>query len=234
MKEVLLTVKPEWCKKIFNGEKTIEVRKTCPKLEPPFKVLVYCTKAKHIPEDGLYFLPNDKQLYLGCKKKDLGFVCWEGDFRNGKVIGSFVCDKITRYESEFWDYNTYERIQEPWEPLDFEEYGEYEYDTIGLNGEFCGAGLVLSKQSCLSWNELRNYVGQGLKDFYGWHITEPKLFDNPKELRTLYASCKKDKQTADENCKGCSYAYKGVTTGEIYCDNALTRPPLSWCYVEGI
>lgn len=94
MKAVLLSVKPKWCKLIFSGEKTIEVRKTAPKLEPPFTVYVYCTKAKNIREDGLYLLPNDKELYLGCKEKDLGFVCWEGDFRNGKVIGSFVCDKV--------------------------------------------------------------------------------------------------------------------------------------------
>lgn len=94
-KSVLISIRPQWVEKIFNGSKTIEVRRTFPKqLETPFKALVYCTKAKHIPEDGLYFLPNDKQLYLGCKKKDLGFVCWEGDFRNGKVIGSFVCDRV--------------------------------------------------------------------------------------------------------------------------------------------
>lgn len=32
MKAVLLSVKPKWCKLIFSGEKTIEVRKTAPKL----------------------------------------------------------------------------------------------------------------------------------------------------------------------------------------------------------
>lgn len=94
MKSVLISIQPQWCEKIFSGEKTIEVRRNRPKLEPPFTVYVYCTKAKNIREDGLYLLPNDKELYLGCKEKDLGFVCWEGDFRNGKVIGSFVCDKV--------------------------------------------------------------------------------------------------------------------------------------------
>lgn len=94
MKAVLISIQPQWCEKIFSGEKTIEVRRNRPKLEPPFTVYVYCTKAKNIREDGLYLLPNDKELYLGCKEKDLGFVCWEGDFRNGKVIGSFVCDKV--------------------------------------------------------------------------------------------------------------------------------------------
>lgn len=166
MKKILLVVHPKWCKMIFNGKKTIEVRRTRPKLEPPFEVLVYETKGQFI--------------------KSVKGACTTYGYGQGKVIGSFICDKITRYESEFWDDDTYERIQEPWEPSDFAEYGEYEYDTIGENGEFYGKGIELSKQSCLSWNELRSYVGQGLKDFYGWHLTEPKLFDKPRELGEFY------------------------------------------------
>ena len=41
MKAILMSIKHKWCEKIFSGEKTIEVRKTAPKLEPPFKVYVY-------------------------------------------------------------------------------------------------------------------------------------------------------------------------------------------------
>lgn len=32
MKAVMLSLRPQWCEKIFNGSKTIEVRKTAPKL----------------------------------------------------------------------------------------------------------------------------------------------------------------------------------------------------------
>ena len=32
MKKVLISIHPKWCKLIFSGEKTIEVRKTAPKL----------------------------------------------------------------------------------------------------------------------------------------------------------------------------------------------------------
>ena len=211
MKKILMSIQPKWCEKIFSGEKTIEVRRNRPKLEPPFTVYVYCTKAKNIREDGLYLLPNDKELYLGCKEKDLGFVCWEGDFRNGKVIGSFVCDEIYAFF--------------PW--------------GAGIACEDIDGNLIpalkVCEETCLTGAEIYKYfLGNGKETFegYGWHITEPKLFDKPKEFYELYAPCKKNKQTADENCKGCSYAYKGVTTGEIYCDNALIRPPQSFCYVE--
>lgn len=212
MKAVLMSIRPQWCAEIFNGEKTIEVRKNRPSIPTPFTVYVYQTKHKGGNATVREVLNS---VYGG-----------------GKVIGSFICDKVEEYEGEFWDDDTYERIQEPWEPSDFAEYGEYEYDTIGENGEFYGKGIELSKQSCLSWNELRKYVGQGLKDFYGWHITEPKLFDKPRELCEFYAPCRKGKETADESCKGCLYAFKGVSTGEIICDNAITRPPQSFCYIE--
>lgn len=47
-KAVLISIRPEWCQKIASGEKTIEVRKNRPKLAPPFKCYIYCTRDKHL------------------------------------------------------------------------------------------------------------------------------------------------------------------------------------------
>lgn len=44
-KAVLLSIRPEWCKKILSGEKTVEVRRTCPVHGTPFKAYIYCTLA---------------------------------------------------------------------------------------------------------------------------------------------------------------------------------------------
>lgn len=44
-KAVMISIRPKWCEKIARGEKTIEVRKTRPKLETPFKCYIYCTQA---------------------------------------------------------------------------------------------------------------------------------------------------------------------------------------------
>lgn len=68
MQGVMLSIKPKWCKLIANGEKTIEIRKTMPKLDVPFKCYIYCTKGKH------------GATYLG-----------------GKVIGEFDCNNIDVY-----------------------------------------------------------------------------------------------------------------------------------------
>lgn len=40
-KAVLISIRPEWCEKIMTGQKTIEVRKTRPKMNPPFKCYIY-------------------------------------------------------------------------------------------------------------------------------------------------------------------------------------------------
>lgn len=66
-KAVLISIRPKWCEKIISGEKTIEVRKTRPKMETPFKCYIYCTRGK------------DARRLRGS---------WS------KVIGEFACDRI--------------------------------------------------------------------------------------------------------------------------------------------
>ena len=44
MKAILISIRPEWVAKILNGKKTIEIRKTAPKLTDPIDVYIYCTK----------------------------------------------------------------------------------------------------------------------------------------------------------------------------------------------
>ncbi len=77
MKAVMISIQPKWVEKIVNGEKTIEVRKTAPKLETPFKCFIYMTQGK---------------------LKDLGdYSQWIYENRM-KVIGEFTCDKILKYD----------------------------------------------------------------------------------------------------------------------------------------
>ena len=86
MKAVLISIKPKWCELIASGKKTVEVRKTKPKLKAPFKVYIYCTRNN----GGLIQRKGNK--FLGYTENS---VC-------GKVIGEFVCDWI-RCEKEVAD-----------------------------------------------------------------------------------------------------------------------------------
>lgn len=77
MKSVMLSIRPKWCEKIVSGEKTIEVRKTKPKLETPFKAYIYCSQG------------NDARRLRGS---------W------GKVIGEFTCDRIYKIDKDSTDF----------------------------------------------------------------------------------------------------------------------------------
>lgn len=76
-KAVLISIQPKWCELIASGKKTVEVRKTKPKMEVPFKVYIYCTRYK---KGKLIWKKGNK--FLGYKLTDV----------SGRVIGEFVCD----------------------------------------------------------------------------------------------------------------------------------------------
>lgn len=81
-KAVLISIRPKWVEKIANGEKTIEVRKTKPKLETPFKCYIYCTMDH--PYISVSCMELDKLNY---RTNTVGRC-------NGKVIGEFTCERI--------------------------------------------------------------------------------------------------------------------------------------------
>ena len=96
MKAILMSIQPKWCEKIANGEKTIEVRKTKPKLQTPFKCYIYCTQTKTIGDIILCKSEENAKLfgYNAVKGINKGFSEKEDINLKGKVIGEFVCDKI--------------------------------------------------------------------------------------------------------------------------------------------
>jgi predicted transcriptional regulator len=78
----MLSIRPKWCKKIVNGEKTIEVRKTRPNIATPFKCYIYCTMDH--PYISVSCMELDKLNY---RTNTVGRC-------NGKVIGEFTCERI--------------------------------------------------------------------------------------------------------------------------------------------
>lgn len=71
MKSILISIQPKWCELIASRKKKIEVRKTRPKIETPFKVYIYQTKNRWVYK----------------------LVPWLKE-RQTKVIGEFICDEV--------------------------------------------------------------------------------------------------------------------------------------------
>ena len=82
MKAVLISIQPKWCELIASGKKTIEVRKTAPKFDKPFKVYIYETKDKKYDGIGVHWENGRDFIHNG-----------------GKVIGEFICDDLLAIEN---------------------------------------------------------------------------------------------------------------------------------------
>ena len=183
MKAVMLSLRPKWCEKIFNVEKTIEVRKIRPSIPTPFKVYVYQTKSK----GGRKIVTDVLDMVYGC----------------GKVIGSFVCDRIVDIQSNGDDCGNY-----------WHEWSDEECDISDM---------------CLSYEELETYLGKSVG--YGWHITEPKLFDKLRDITefAIYGRCAED-------CDEYDICARDSEDGRMSCKyfkrTFLERPPQSYCFVE--
>lgn len=204
MKAVLISIQPKWCELIASGKKTIEVRKTRPKIKTPFKCYIYCTQS------GKYKNGKSvKNIWLnrGTDRRFIG---------NGKVIGEFVCDYITDIK-----------------PFGFDDIAGFE------------------KQTCLTSADIVKY----LNGFYGygWHISDLKIYDKPRELSEFWAyneklhkrydserdfCCYNDTNEHGEALTDCGDAYNNILNcyrcweeWSGWCHH-VTRPPQSWMYVE--
>lgn len=175
MKAVMLSIRPEWCAKILGGEKTVEIRKTRPKLEPPFKCYIYCT------------LAGSDSLFMDVLNRDVA--AWNrGGWpeKKGRVIGEFICDDIRRIGPEYCVVK---------EDIESAIYG-----------------------SCLTVPQVKDYAGwksgmsyADLKDLYGWHISDLKIYDEPVKLKNF--------QTKRMDRRG----------GGL---KDICNPPQSWIYLE--
>ena len=176
MKSVLISIRPEWCDLIAAGKKTIEVRKTKPKLETPFKVYIYCTAGVG---KNTFCLPVSYKRIMEHYAETGSMDSLNAPIGNGKVIGQFICDEIKDM-----------RDIEP-------------------------------APTCLSIEEWLKYTDGHKGPVYGWHISDLKIYDEPKAL-SAYGTTHK-----------CNLSRKCTEQGFLcagYCK--LTRPPQSWCYVE--
>lgn len=179
-KAVLLSIRPKWCEKIARGEKTIEVRKTKPKLETPFKCYIYCTV------DHPYISVSCGELdKLNYRTNTVGRC-------NGKVIGEFTCERIALIA----------------------------YDGGELSST---TNAAFSPATCLTQSEIIAYIGDKGR-CYGWHMSDLRIYDTPKELSEFKTLCR-----VDADCCACPY----YNYTKMDCDGrVIGRPPQSWCYVE--
>lgn len=154
------------------------------------------------------------KCYIYCTKKNDGLI--KGDIsatvgyiakNEGKVIGEFTCDRIYELETKARGGSYYVKNE----------------DQPTTN--------FIARQSCLDLKDMHDYLHA--QKGYGWHITDLRIYDVPRELSEFWRSCPEYSELSTnclvcENVCGDSDETDCNTDGRIY----LRRAPQSWCYVE--
>lgn len=163
MKSILMSIQPQWCAKILNGEKTIEIRKRFP-IDYIGWVYVYVTKPKrryrieHMGffSDELYKTPKGK-IKFGSSVELMAYDDYDkNNFLSGKVVARFWCDEITKIKYGRW-------------------VGQDTFNYYGYHNEW----KDLVDKSMMTQMELYNYGSKLL----AISITRLEIFDTPKELK---------------------------------------------------
>ena len=131
-------------------------------------------------------------------------------------------------------YETKGRTETPW----VDEDGHFIYKGRGqVIGEFiCNNASELDYvyywnngyefETCLTYRQVADY-GKG-KPLYGWHISDLKIYDKPRELSEFSRPCSYSGLCF--SCKRTSFK----KDGNLLCNTKITRPPQSWMYVEDL
>ena len=182
MTSIMLSIQPNWCTEIAEGKKTIEVRKTRPNIEIPFKVYIYCTRPyTGSTDDNFYIYQDDTPKKV-----------------NGTVIGEFVCDRI---DEVIPDYNP-------------------------ITKKFMYGNVYNLESTCLENEQCQEY-GKG-KPLYGWHITDLKIYDKPKELSEFKKAGFMTEEEWLFNLYPNTHCHYEAWAKRF----EINKPPRSWCYVQ--
>lgn len=206
MKSVLISIHPKWCELIADGKKTVEVRKTRPKIETPFKCYIYCTNTKPYLVWGDVFRGNweTEFTHLSGYNRKAAEEIW--DVFNGKVIGEFVCDSIFPiivFENGAIQDYMFHNIDKSCVP----------YDDI--------ANYIGKDQTGYGWHISDLLIYDQPRELSEFRIFCKSYDDGDK--------CDDCKYFID----GRGYEYDESDCG---CNGIkpLERPPQSWCYVDTI
>ena len=210
MKSVLISTKPKWCELIVNGKKTVEVRKTTPKLKTPFKVYIYCTKGNLAllrddsdTEKYKYDVWKYAEFHQSCGKKILG----------GKVIGEFVCDEIKLITPSPFTKGEYVVYGHGRTMLRLEEFQKYLGDRVGYGWHISNL-VIYDKPRELS--EFYTVDNEAVKQCeHRERVYNNPDFTNGAWLLGSYV-CNKDEIDWCTKCK----------------TKPIKRPPQSWMYCE--
>lgn len=211
---ILASLKPYYYYLIGEKKKNIEVRKSA---------------LKDLPQDIVFYMSKDEKSFAKIPKE------FQEKYRKhfGKVGLAIVCDRIDEfycasvpYQKEnnlgyghFVDNGVY-KVNGWHEGVVFERNDRH-IDSMLKNNDL--------KEMCLSAQEIFDYIGIG-KHLYGWHISNLKIYDKPRELSEFRKSGFMTEEEWLFNLYPNTHCHYDAWAKKF----EITRPPQSWMFVEEV
>lgn len=153
-------------------------------------------------------------------KLDTPFKCYIYCTKSKPLIGNYEGHIYFMDEGDFDYYNKNTIFK-----CNSKVIGEFVCDTIfpiSITYSDPDSRIALKEvpYTCLTDKQIMDYLGNG-KTGYGWHISNLKIYDKPKEL-SKFIKC-----TYPFDCCACDF----WDSTYLVCAKPI-RPPQSWCYVE--
>lgn len=170
------------------------------------KIEVRKTALKNLPQDIAFCMSKDEKSFAKIPKE------FQEKYRKhfGKVGMRVVCDKVDKY-----------KLHE----------GLTEFNSMGLPWRTYGAYLIFTdeyKSMCLSYDEVKKY-GNG-NTLYGWHMSNLKVYDKPKELSEFRKSGFMTEEEWLFNLYPNTHCHYEAWAKKF----EIARPPQSYMFVEEV
>lgn len=155
---------------------------------------------KNLPQDIVFYMSKDEKSFAKIPKE------FQEKYRKyfGKIGMRVICDEVDK-----WKYLP-------------DCYSEDKDEKMYYISSADGAA------ACLTYDEIENY-GES-KTLYGWHISDLKIYDKPRELSEFRPICKFDGKDAICALFCLNWKYDGGLFFE--CTRKVTRPPQSYMRVK--
>lgn len=216
MKSVLISIKPKWCELIASGKKTVEVRKTRPKLETPYKCYIYCTASSNYLPDTL--IKDEYGIWL-CHADDYNTCRPKPQKLNRTIIGEFVCDMVHDLDYLGKPGKAFTDSIITFSCLSYDEIMKYKNGKNAYGWHI--SDLVIYDEP------------KKLSEFWAYNEDFRKLYDNDDDF-----CCYDGRNEYGETTTDCVDAYQNITNcyrcweeWSGWC-HKVKHPPQSWSYVE--
>lgn len=203
MYSVMVSIDAEDCTKLFNGRKTLDMRKSMPAIQLPIRCYICCKNPQRTSEK--LWKTSKGSYYIDTIANSSQDNCC-----NGKIIGEYVCKSVTPYLYQLWNEGTEQQL-----------HMIYDKDLKSACMSFNQFKKYAGRSNVYGWH---------ISDVIEYDVFKEvtSFTHNCKWFGNAYSmiECEKCKHSIESQVHGEHYKC------EVAGVKVVNKPPTSWCYVH--